>query len=106
VQRIGVWEDMHRHDALQGASLLAALADLPVHTWSAVAQGEMTQLLQGLAWLYVQTEAGALTETVLALALRLATTPEQEVVLCVSAAGSWRWGLLPSPRTPQCLRLS
>jgi tetratricopeptide (TPR) repeat protein len=35
VQRIGVWEDTHRHDGLQGASLLAALADLPVHTWSA-----------------------------------------------------------------------
>ena len=41
----------------------------------------MVQLLQGLAWLYAQTEAGALTETALALALRLATTPEQEVVL-------------------------
>jgi hypothetical protein len=79
VQRISV--DTHRHDGLQGASLLAALADLPVHTWSAVAQGEMIQLLQGLAWLYMQTEAGALTETALALALRLATTPEQEVVL-------------------------
>ena len=80
-QRLGVWEDTHRQDGLQGASLLAALADLPVHTWSAVAQGEMIQLLQGLAWLYAQTEAGALTETALALALRLATTPEQEVVL-------------------------
>jgi tetratricopeptide (TPR) repeat protein len=81
VQRIGVWDDMPRHDGLQGASLLAALTDLPVHTWSAVAQGEMIQFLQGLAWLYAQTEAGALTEMALALALRLATTPEQEVVL-------------------------
>src|SRR5262252_5681650 len=81
VQRIGVWEDIHRYDGLQGSSLLAALGDLPVHTWSAVAQGEMLQLLQGLVWLYAQTEAGALTETALALALRLATTPEQEVVL-------------------------
>jgi len=81
VQRIGVWEDTDRHDRLQGARLLAALADLPVHTWSAVAQGEMIQFLQGLAWLYMQTEAGALTEMALALALRLATTPEQEVVL-------------------------
>ena len=81
VQRLGVWEDIHRHDGLHGASLLAALADLPVHTWSAVAQGEMMQLLQGLAWLYAQTEAGTLTETALALALPLATTPEQEVVL-------------------------
>ena len=52
VQRIGVWDDIHRYDGLQGASLLATLADLPVHTWSAVAQGEMMQLLQGLAWLY------------------------------------------------------
>ncbi len=81
VHRIGVWEDTHRCDGLQGARLLAALADLLVHPWSAVAQGEMIQLLQGLAWLYAQTEAGALTETALALALRLATTPEQEVVL-------------------------
>src|SRR5215475_3285932 len=81
VQRLGVWENTHRRDGLQGARLLAALADLPVHTWSAVAQGEMLQLLQGLVWLYAQTEAGALTETALALALRLATTPEQEVVL-------------------------
>jgi len=81
VQRIGVWEDTHRPNELQGASLLTALADLPVHTWSVVAQGEMIQLLQGLAWLYAPTEAGALTETALALAQRLATTPEQEVVL-------------------------
>ena len=81
VQRLGVWDDTHRHDELQGASLLTALADLPVQTWSAVAQGEMIQLLQSLIWLYEQTEAGALTETALALALRLATTPEQEVVL-------------------------
>lgn len=81
VQRIGVWEDTHRHDGLQGASLLATLADLPVHTWSAVARGELVQLLQSLVWLYAPTEAGALTETALALALRLATTPEQEVGL-------------------------
>jgi tetratricopeptide (TPR) repeat protein len=81
VQRLGVWEDTREHAGLQGASLLAALADLPVHTWSAVARGEMVQLLQGLTWLYEPTEAGALTESALALALRLATTPEQEVVL-------------------------
>ena len=81
VQRIGVWEEAHRHDEIQGASLLAALADLPVHTWSAVAQSELVQLLQSLAWLYAPTEAGALTETALTLALRLAATPEQEVVL-------------------------
>jgi len=81
VQRIGVWEEAHRHDELQGASLLAALADFPVHTWSAVAQGELVQLLRSLAWLYTPTEASALPETALALALRLATTPEQEVAL-------------------------
>jgi len=81
VQRLGVWDDIHRHDGLQGARLLATLADLPLQTWSAVAQGEMVQLLQGLAWLYDQTQAGALADTALALALRLATTPEQEVVL-------------------------
>ena len=81
VQRIGVWEDAHRHDGLQGASLLAALADLPVHTWSAVAQGELVQLLQSLVWLYAPIEAGALSEMALALALRLAITPEQEVGL-------------------------
>src|SRR6266446_1612847 len=81
VQRIGVWDDLHLDDGLTGASLLATLADLPLHTWSAVAQGEMVQLLQGLAWLYAQTQARALADTALALALRLATTPEQEVVL-------------------------
>src|SRR5499427_3322235 len=98
VQRIGVWEDIHRHDGLQGVSLLAALADLPVHTWSAVAQGEMIQLLQGLAWLYAPTEAGALTETALALALRLATTPEQEVVLWCQRG--W-WVAMGSPAVSQ-----
>src|SRR5215510_2480884 len=98
VQRIGVWEDIHRHDGLQGSSLLAALADLPVHTWSAVAQGEMIQLLQGLAWLYASTEAGALTETALALALRLATTPEQEVVLWCQRG--W-WVAMGSPAVSQ-----
>ncbi len=81
VQRIGVWDDTHMHDGLQGARLLATLADLPLHTWSAVAQGEMVQILQGLAWLYEPTQAGSLADTALALALRLATTPEQEVVL-------------------------
>ncbi len=81
VQRVGAWEDVSSYDGLQGASLLTALAALPVQTWSAVAQGEMVQLLQGLAWLEAQTEAGALSETALTLALRLATTPEQEVVL-------------------------
>jgi len=88
-QRIGIWEDTHRHDELQGASLLATLANFPVHTWSAVAQGEMLQLLQGLAWLYAQTEAGALTETALALALRLAPPlfPQRQVLAEVADAG-------------------
>src|SRR5712692_1992433 len=81
VQLLGVWDDTHMHDGLQGSKLLATLADLPLQTWSAVAQGEMVQLLQGLAWLYDQTQAGALADTALTLALRLATTPEQEVVL-------------------------
>src|SRR5262249_44305520 len=81
VQRIGVQDDINIDDGLTGASLLATLAALPVHTWSAVAQGEMVQLLQSLAWLYDQTQAHSLADTALALALRLATTPEQEMAL-------------------------
>jgi tetratricopeptide (TPR) repeat protein len=80
-QRVGAWDDISHYDGLQGASLLTALAELPVQTWSAVAQGEMMQLLQGLAWLTGRTEAGNLSETALALALRLAITPEQEAML-------------------------
>src|SRR5215471_10255279 len=80
-QRVGVWDAAQPHDALQGASLLTALAEHPVQTWSAVVQGEMLQLLQGLAWLYEPTQYGTLADTALTLALRVATTPEQEAAL-------------------------
>jgi len=80
-QRIGIWDEAQPGDALQGAGLLTALADHPVQTWSAVVQGEMLQLLQGLAWLYDQTQDGALADTALTLALRVTTTPAQEVAL-------------------------
>src|SRR5262245_30133635 len=36
VQRVGAWEDISNYDGLQGGSLLTALAELPVQTWSAV----------------------------------------------------------------------
>src|SRR5262245_59946929 len=58
----------------------------------------MIQLLQDLVWLYAPTEAGALTETELTLALRLATTPEQEVVLWCQRG--W-WVVLGSPAVSQ-----
>lgn len=80
-QRLGVWDEAPPRDALQGASLLTALAQHPVHTWSAVVQGEMLQLLQGLACLYDPAQYGALADTALTLALRVATTPEQEAAL-------------------------
>ena len=81
VHRSGVEEDAPLSDALQGTDLLTALARLPLETWSALAQGELLQLLQGLAWLYDQPRYGWLADTALALALRLVTTPEQEAAL-------------------------
>ena len=48
----GIWDDPRRSDWLRGPSLLTALENLPLHTWSATIQGEMLRLLQGLAWLY------------------------------------------------------
>ena len=65
------------HNWLRGPSLLTALENLPLHTWSATVQGEMLRLLHGLAWLYNHEAHGTLADTALALALRLATTPEQ-----------------------------
>jgi tetratricopeptide (TPR) repeat protein len=73
----GIWDDSQRSDWLRGPSLLTALENLPLHTWSATIQGEMLRLLQGLAWLYNHEAHGTLADTALALALRLATTPEQ-----------------------------
>ena len=73
----GIWDDPQRSDWLRGPSLLTALENLPLHTWSATIQGEMLRLLQGLAWLYNHEAHGTLADTALALALRLATTPEQ-----------------------------
>jgi tetratricopeptide (TPR) repeat protein len=77
----GIWDDSQRSDWLRGPSLLTALENLPLHTWSATVQGEMLRLLQGLAWLYNHEAYGTLADTVLALALRLATTPEQRAYL-------------------------
>jgi hypothetical protein len=76
-----IWDDPSRSDWLRGPSLLTALENLPLHTWSAVIQGELVRLLHGLAWLYGQAQDGTLAETALALALRLATTPEQQAPL-------------------------
>jgi tetratricopeptide (TPR) repeat protein len=73
----GIWHDPQRSDWLRGFSLLTALENLPLHTWSATIQGEIWRLLQGLAWLYGPEAHGTLADTALALALRLATTPEQ-----------------------------
>jgi tetratricopeptide (TPR) repeat protein len=77
----GIWDDPQRSDWLRGPSLLTALENLPLHTWSATIQGEMLRLLQGLAWLYNHEAHGTLADTALALALRLATTPEQHAYL-------------------------
>ena len=84
----GIWDDSQRSDWLRGPSLLTALENLPLHTWSAVIQGEMLRLLQGLAWLYNHEAHGTLADTALALALRLATTPEQRAYLWLPVAGS------------------
>ncbi|MGE3539187.1 MAG: hypothetical protein AB7N91_17370 [Candidatus Tectimicrobiota bacterium] len=67
---------------LHGAPLLTAVANLPCETWSAVVQGEMLLLLQTLASLYTAFPASGLTEQALALAARVATTPEQKAALC------------------------
>jgi tetratricopeptide (TPR) repeat protein len=77
----GIWDDPQRSDWLRGPSLLTALENLPLHTWSATIQGEMLRLLQELAWLYNHEAHGTLADTALALALRLATTPEQRAYL-------------------------
>jgi len=76
-----IWTDPRHSDWLRGPSLLAALENLPLHTWSAVLQGELLRFLHGLAWLYGCAQDGTLAETALALALRLATTPEQQAHL-------------------------
>jgi tetratricopeptide (TPR) repeat protein len=88
IQRSGAWPEGETHAALQGANLLATLAALPMETWSAVLQSELGQLLQGLSWLFVQTRAHLQADQVLSLALRVATTPEQAVVIWCQR--SWR----------------
>src|SRR5215470_4425549 len=77
----GIWDDPPRSDWLRGPSLLTALENLPLHTWSATIQGEMLRLLQALAWLYNHEAHGTLADTALDLALRLAMTPDQRAVL-------------------------
>jgi tetratricopeptide (TPR) repeat protein len=79
--RTGHWYDPRHSGWLRGHSLLAALENLPWHTWSAALQGEMIQLLQGLAWLYGHSQHGTLADLALTLALRLATTPAQQACL-------------------------
>src|SRR5262249_12182631 len=97
-QRIGVWDEVQPRDALQGSGLLMALAHHPVDTWSAVVQGEMLQLLQGLAWLYDPTQDSALADTALTLALRVATTPEQEVALWCQRGWQMATAALANPQ--------
>jgi tetratricopeptide (TPR) repeat protein len=81
LHQAGIWHDAPLSDWLRGPSLLLALENLPLHTWPAAIQGELLRLLQGLAWLYGSVQDGALVEAALALALRLATTPETQASL-------------------------
>lgn len=90
VHRFGAGEGAALSAALQGAALLTALAQFPLETWSALAQGELRQLLQRLAWLYAQDQDSGLAETAFVLALRLVSTPEQELSLWCQRA----WCLL------------
>src|SRR5207253_4148763 len=62
-----LFRSSQRSDWLRGPSLLTALENLPLHTWSATIQGEMLRLLQGLAWLYNHEACGTLADTALAL---------------------------------------
>ncbi|MEE9149255.1 MAG: hypothetical protein V3U27_17880 [Candidatus Tectomicrobia bacterium] len=79
--RMGHWRDGSLRNWLRSANLYIALDNLPLHTWSAVIRSEMVRSLQALAWLYTLAGDGPLTDTVLALALRLAITPEQQSTL-------------------------
>ncbi|MBM3224451.1 MAG: hypothetical protein FJZ47_11700, partial [Candidatus Tectomicrobia bacterium] len=81
VQRAGMWEDLEPSATPRGEQLLAALEALPLQDWSAVAQGELWQLLQGLAGIYGQTQTPAVVDRALALALRVTLTPEQALMV-------------------------
>jgi tetratricopeptide (TPR) repeat protein len=94
----GIWDDPHRSDWLRGPSLLTALENLPLHTWSATIQGEMLRLLQGLAWLYNHEACGMLAEAALTLALRLALTPEQQAHLWLHRG--WLAAIAPAGQQP------
>ena len=94
----GIWDDPRRSDWLRGPSLLTALENLPLHTWSATIQGEMLRLLQALAWLYNHEACGTLAEAALALALRLALTPEQQAHLWLHRG--WLAATAPPGRQP------
>jgi hypothetical protein len=103
----GIWDDSQRSDWLRGPSLLTALENLPLHTWSATIQGEMLRLLQGLAWLYNYEAHGTLADTALALALRLATTPEQRAYLWLHRgwlAATASPARQPNPGVASCAR--
>jgi tetratricopeptide (TPR) repeat protein len=103
----GIWDDPHRSDWLRGPSLLTAMENLPLHTWSATIQGEMLRLLQGLAWLYNHEAHGTLADTALALALRLATTPEQLAYLWLHRgwlAATASPASQPNPAVASCAR--
>ena len=103
----GIWDDPRRSDWLRGPSLLTALENLPLHSWSATIQGEMLRLLQGLAWLYNHEAHGTLADTALALALRLATTPEQRAYLWLHRgwlAASVSTASQPNPDIASCTR--
>jgi len=96
LHQAGIWNDFHYSDWLRGPSLLTALDNLPLHTWSAALQGELLRCLHGLAWLYGHAQDGTLAEAALVLALRLATTPEQQAHLWLY----YGWLAASRPRWP------
>src|SRR6266849_6283401 len=102
VQRIGVWEDIHRPNGLQGASLLAALADLPVHTWSAAAQARCAEaslepVVRGITALL----QGQVTQASAALAhLPVVPAFPELQALCTAA---WLWAHMQQGTLEQAL---
>src|SRR4030095_13392706 len=86
---------------------LTSQQSLPVHPWSTTIQWEMLRLLQGLAWLYNYEAHGTLADTALALALRLATTPEQRAYLWLHRgwlAATASPARQPNPGVASCAR--
>ena len=107
VQRVGVWEDaLQTRRAPGGESPRGAggaPACRPGRQWRRVRWCSFCKAWPGFMH---QTEAGALSETALALALRLATTPEQEVVLWCQRGWFVAIGSPTDSRRRERLRLS